>query len=306
VTLEQPSRFWEELGASHRRQLDEHGFASVKRRQALRYFNWRWQLGALRRSEQFRFLLTHTSPRQWLAAASAPTDLGDAAWAGVPWARSDRWLYAFAVRLLWEYARTRDSLGVLDLPEPTLGGPLPVQWRERLISQDLANSALEAEAIGRALAGRKPTNILEVGAGYGRTAYTLLNLYPEARYTIVDIEPALSISRWYLSQLFPADRLRFLTPEQAQAEGGFDLVVSVSSLHEMTREQIGGYIGLFDRVAAGGVVYLKQWQEWHNPADDVTVRFTEYPIPAHWRKLFEEAAPVQTRFQQAAWALPSR
>jgi len=102
-------------------------------------------------------------------------------------------------------------MGVTRLPEPALGQPLPVTWRGRLISQDLANTALEVAAIGRALAGRKPRSILELGAGYGRTAYALLSLFPEATYTIVDIEPALTISRWYLSELFGADRLRFLS-----------------------------------------------------------------------------------------------
>ncbi len=58
-------------------------------------------------------------------------------------------------------------------------------------------------------------SILEVGAGYGRTAYALLNLYPHATYTIVDIEPAILISRWYLTQLFPDRDLRFMSPAGA-------------------------------------------------------------------------------------------
>src|SRR6185369_13839451 len=130
------------------------------------------------------FLLTHTSAPTWLACATKPSDLSDAAWEGVPWSRSDRWLYTFAVRLLWQYAAGHDPLGVLRLAEPAIGGPLPVRWRGRLISQDLANGALEAEAIGRALAGETPRSIVEVGAGYGRTAYVLLSLFPGATYTI--------------------------------------------------------------------------------------------------------------------------
>jgi putative sugar O-methyltransferase len=304
TALERPSLFWERLGAAHRRDLAEHGFGQVKRRQALRYFTWRWQLGALRRSEQFRFLLRHTRPRTWLAALAAPTELADAAWVGVPWSRADRRLYAVAVRLLWEYARGRDRLGVLALPEPALGAPLPVHWRGRLISQDLANGALEAEAIDRALGGRRPERILEIGAGYGRTAYVLMSLYPRATYTVVDIEPALSIAGWYLPQLFPPERLRFRTP--AALDGAFDLAVSISSLHEMTPEQIGGYLDRLDRLVAGGVVYLKQWRAWRNPADAVTIRFDDHPVPAGWRRLFDEPSPVQTRFRQAAWTLPKR
>ena len=306
--LGEPSRFWRALAATHAADLEEHGFDRVKRRQALRYFTWRWTFDVVRRSEQMRFLLGHTSPLTWLRCAAAPAVLDDAAWAGVSWSRRDRWLYTFAVRLLWEYARRRDPMRVLELPEPEVGGPLPIRWRGRLISQDLANSALETAAIGRALGGRTPGSILEVGAGYGRNAYALLSRFPGARYTIVDIEPALTISRWYLSHFFAEERLRFISPEAATElpDGCCDLVVSISSLHEMTPAQVGGYLSLFDRLAAGGTVYLKQWAQWHNPTDDVTLRFAEYPVPARWQELFREPAPVQSTFTQAAWGVPAR
>jgi SAM-dependent methyltransferase len=195
---------------------------------------------------------------------------------------------------------------VLSLPEPEAGNPLPVRWNGRLISQDLANSALEANAIARTLRGNVPRSILEVGAGYGRTAYTLLNLFPNATYTIVDIEPALSISRWYLTSLIPAERLRFVTPLAVThiQPGSVDLVVSISSLPEMRDDQVAAYMRLFDLVAAGGLVYLKQWARWRNPVDGTTLDFEDYPVPPRWRRIFDEQAPVQTNFRQAAWVIP--
>jgi hypothetical protein len=299
--------FWARLGSEHQRELDAYGPEGIKRRQALRYFTWRWGLSALPRSEQFRFLVSHTSPRQWLEAACGRQNLSDQAWHGVAWSRRDRWLYSFATRLLWDFARTRDVLGVLDRPEPELGGPLPVRRHDRLISQDLANSSLEASAIARALDGRTPRSIIEVGAGYGRTAYALLHVFPDATYTIIDIEPALSISRWYLSQLFPTERLRFLRPDDVAPDwpARFDLGVSISSLAEMTVEQVRHYLDLFGGLVAGGTVYLKQWESWRNPDDGVTLTFDRYPIPATWELLFKERAPVQTRFMQAAWRVPT-
>jgi len=259
------------------------------------------------RSEQFRFLVRHSSLRTLAAAARAPVDLSEGQWEGVEeWPRRDRWLYVFAVRLLWEYARRQDSLGVLELDEPSLGNPLPVHWRGRLISQDLANSALEANAIHRAFADRPPATILEIGAGYGRLTHALLGVFPDARATVIDIEPALTISSWYLSNLVSPEHLRFLGPPEAAElpTGSVSLAVSVSSLHEMTAAQVEGYLALLDRVAAGGIVYLKQWRSWHNPDDAVTLRFDSYPIPARWQPLLNERAPVQTRFQQAAWSVP--
>lgn len=306
MALGNPSQHWQRINAQTRRDLDLFGPEQIKRHQALRYFTWRWSWASIRHSEQMRFLLAHTSPRTWLRCAAAPMILSDETWQGVPWPRRDRWLYSFAVRLLWEFARGQDSLDILNLPEPLLGSPLPVYWRQRLISQDLANSALEVEAMSRALSGQSPRSILEIGAGYGRTAYVLLHLLPTATCTVVDIEPALDIARWYLSQLFPAERLRFLTPGEALElpPASVDLAYSISSLQEMTPEQVEGYLKMFDRLASGGSVYLKQWAEWWNPDDRVTLRFDDYPVPARWELAFKESAPVQTSFRQAAWLVP--
>jgi hypothetical protein len=51
-------------------------------------------------------------------------------------------------------------------------------------------------------------------------------------------------------------------------------------------------------------VYLKQWHHWHNTEDDVTLPFADYPIPGRWQRIFRHRAPVQTNFEEAAWAVP--
>lgn len=301
-----PSRFWTKVGAEHEAELAEHGFDAFKRKQALRYFTWRWRPRAMLRSEQLRFLVRHTAPRTWAAILREPIEVGDELWDGSGFSRGERRMTVIATRLIWAYAEARGAPAVMRLPEPEPGSPLPIRWRGRLISQDLANCALEARAIERALGGREPRSIVEIGGGYGRTAYSLLSTYPGATYTIVDIEPARSISSWYLSQLFPAERLRFLSPEQAAAlsDAAFDLAVSISSLQEMTPGQVAGYLELLDRTASGGTVYLKQWETWRNPDDDVELRFRDYPVPGRWQQVLDERAPVQTRFLQAAWRVP--
>lgn len=306
--LAAPSKFWTALGRKHAQDVIEYGYDDIKRRQALRYFTWTWHVRSIGGSEQMRHLLRRTPLTAWLGSALAPIAIRSGSWAPLAWSIADRWMYTAAIRLLWEFALRHGDRDVLRLAEPPDGNPLPVTYRGRLISQDLANSSLEVEAIRRTLGGRSPHSILEVGAGYGRTAYVLLSVYPGSVYTIVDIEPALSISRWYLSRLFPADRLRFLTPDQVEdvADGTVDLAVSISSLQEMTPGQVQGYIGLMDRVAAGGHVYLKQWATWRNPDDGVTMRFSEYPVPSAWIPTIREPAPVQERFVQAGWAVPPR
>jgi len=301
-----PSRFWTKLGAEHAHQLAEHGLDTFKRKQALRYFTWRWRPRAILRSEQLRFLVRNTSPRIWADVLREPIAVDDELWEASGFSPGERRLTVIATRLIWAYAERHGTRAVLALAEPELGGPLPIRWHGRLISQDLANCALETHAIERALDSRSPASIVEIGGGYGRTAYALLSRYPDATYTIIDIEPARTISQWYLSQLFPVERLRFLSPGEAEAlpAGTFDLAVSISSLQEMTPEQVAGYLRLVDRTACGGTVFLKQWETWRNPDDDVELRFRDYPVPDVWQRLLEEPAPVQTRFVQAAWRVP--
>ncbi|MEX0663491.1 MAG: putative sugar O-methyltransferase [Acidimicrobiia bacterium] len=305
MDLSKPSQFWERLGSEHAAELDRHGFANVKRVQGLRYFNWRWRPGRLAGSEQFSFLLRHARPRDLRAVLRRPLGASDSAWDGVEWSMGERRAYIVAVRLLWRYATRHGDPAVISLAEPELGAPLPVHLDGRLISQDLANAALEVAAMKRALGDRQPGHIVEVGGGYGRSAYGLLHAFPDARYTIVDIEPAASISRWYMNELAPG-RVVVISPEQALEldDGAFDLAVSISSLHEMRLDQIDGYLSLFDRVGAGGVVYLKQWTRWDNPVDGVRAEFADYPIPSRWRRLLYERCPVQTHFTQAAWEVP--
>ena len=299
-----PSKFWKTLGDRHDDLLNRYGIEHFKRYQALRYFTWQWRWRAMPKSDQARFLLLHSRPASLLRSAIDRSDLSDVAWTGVPWPRSDRWLYVFASRLIWEYARRHGTRAVLDLEEPLLGDPLPVRFGGRLVSQDLANCALETAAILRGQAGRTPTSVVEVGAGYGRTAYTLLSLFPNMEYTVIDIDPAIRISEHYLTQLFPGRNLRFLTPDRVDEidNNSISLAVSISSLQEMRREQVLEYLTVFDRILdANGTIYLKQWAEWFNPEDHVTMRFVDYPVPAHWTLVFREDCPVQTRFQQAVW-----
>jgi putative sugar O-methyltransferase len=297
-----PSEFWRELSATHRAQLRDHGLGEIKRQQALRYFTWQWQLRRLGKSEQMRFLLSKSPWPRLVRSLPLHQPLTRGLWAGLPWNALDRAVYSYAARLLWQYAADHGASDVLALGEPALGNPPPVLHKGRLISQDLANSALETTAIRRALGPDVPTSILEIGAGYGRTAFALMGVYPAARYTIVDIEPALSISHWYLMSLYPDRDITFLAADDATAEaiGAVDLAVSISSLQEMTHEQVAHYLDLIDQVV-DGTVFLKQWRRWTNPVDGVVLDFGEYPVPEHWQPVFREPSPVQTAFDQAGW-----
>jgi hypothetical protein len=83
---------WDALAGEHQRQLEDHGYSQIKRRQAFKYFTWSWRWRALPRSEQFRFLLRHSSPGLLLRAGLELMSLSDFARYPIP----ARWRLLYA------------------------------------------------------------------------------------------------------------------------------------------------------------------------------------------------------------------
>jgi putative sugar O-methyltransferase len=325
-----PSRFWEELNERNRRQIVEIGLSSFKRTVNQNYFNF---LIVGPRHPQFRRLL-----RSWLSRPR-PSVLGARL---VDWElvevrdsriqpfrrRRARLWYALFVALLWEFARRRGARRRLDaLEEPTLGNPILVRHGRRSITQDLANSALELDAIEDALTHSLTAGetVMELGAGYGRLAWMALASTPGLRYILVDIPPALAIAEEYLTSLFPERRafrfrhfdryedvlaeLRdaevvFLTPNQLEAipPQDADVFINISSFHEMRPDQVANFLVQVGR-HTDGIFYTKQWRAWTNEVDGVTIRQEDYPIPGSWNRVYERVHPVQTQFFEAAYRI---
>jgi len=105
--------------------------------------------------------------------------------------------------MLWDYVSRLDNESVLKkIKEPTEGNPPKIYLKKILISQDLANSVLEYFSIMENVNKNEINSILELGAGYGRTAYVFLKMIPNVKYIIVDIPPALYLAEKYLSNQF--------------------------------------------------------------------------------------------------------
>ena len=82
-------------------------------------------------------------------------------------------------KLLWRYALMEDQLGCLKTcDEPILGSPLPIRYRGKVISQDLAISSLELNLMGRLIDFSRIGRVAEIGAGYGRLAYLMAHRFP--------------------------------------------------------------------------------------------------------------------------------
>ena len=325
-----PSRFWEFLNEVNLGQLRDTGLNECKRTVNSNYFQF---LPTGPKDPQFRAVL-----RRWLAhpttsvlsaRVNESSPFLDSRIENPLRSRFGKAGYALFVALLWEYAYQRAPQVLNGLEEPELGHPLWVRHRQRLITQDLCNSVIEYAAITESLPAGRPggNGVIELGAGYGRLAWLFLREFPDVRYFIVDIPPALAIAEEYLTTTYadrPAFRFRrfsrfaqvqaefeearlgFLTPNQLMTipPYGAGLFINVSSLHEMRPEQISQYLDQVGLHCRGGYFYTKQWRRSTNPHDRVVIRRDEYPIPSDWETVFDRIHAVQTRFFAALYRVP--
>lgn len=309
-----PSRFWESLNRQHvDLVLDESGFNDFKRTVNTSYF----QFGAaafvrslpillaswFRNPDPAVFGATVTDRRGWRAGA-----------------------FAIVLALYANAVRHRPGGDLLDrLEEPGIGNPITVRYRGRTITEDLCHSVEEFASITSGLPpDLRVRRAVEIGAGYGRLAYVFASARPEVQYHVVDIPPALYISQRYLTSVLPQvpvfrfqpfddyeqvsaemarARLVFLEPQQLEKlpDDYADLMLTVSTLHEMRADQILHYLRVVDRLC-GGAFYSKQWRRFYNDLDDVTPAKETYQIPRRWRVLFERSALAPRSFFEALYA----
>jgi len=314
-----PSKYWDELNRKNLQQLADSGYENFKRTVARNYFTW--IVNPL--NQQVRFLMSEAGLFQSLtiigsALTSQRHDLLK---------RKHTIFYNMLTNLLWAYVEKNDSAGLLrQIDEPLEGNPLRVTRGNRLISQDLANSLLEYEAILHPdLDRREVRTILELGPGYGRTAYVFLTLQANCRYVLVDIPPALYVAQRYLTAIFPDRKvfsfrsfddyatvesemeeadIVFLTPNQLEMlpNKSVDLFVNISSLHEMRADQISYYFGEIERLTRK-YFYFKQWKETTVPFENETIKEADYPIPSDWQLVYRQQCAVQHKFFEALYAL---
>ena len=145
----------------------------------------------------------------------------------------------------------------------------------------------------------------------------------KCKYVLFDIPPALYVCQRYLSAVFPELKIFkfrdfkeyseikfeyenadicFFTPNQMELlpKCQFNLFINISSLHEMTLEQINHYFHLINGYC-NGYFYTKQWLNWTNSRDKLTISYKDYPVPYNWKLIFFRKHPIQTRFFEALY-----
>lgn len=314
-----PSKYWGELNRKNLEQLKKYGYDNFKRTIALNYFTWL----VLPVNEQIIYLIKNL-PIQLLFKSAIRTILTER---HEYFSLKQSLAYNFLTYMIFEYALRNDNMHLLDkVNEPIEGNPPRVYLHNRLISQDLANSVLEFKSIfdsGIDIDSIK--TIMELGAGYGRTAFVFLNLMPNVRYFIVDIPPALYIAQKYLSNQFRRKKIfgfrsfrdyseiseeldnseiAFFLPNQLELlpEKVVDIFINISSLHEMRIDQNEYFFTEINRLTRG-YFYFKEWKVSKIPYENIVIKESDYPIRKDWSLIYWRECPVQTRFFEALFRL---
>lgn len=181
----QPSKYWEWLNDDSMNQFMLYGYENFKQTINLHYF----ELTEMPNSRNLDGLNANlpliTKMRVWLSIFKKHN----------VFKLTTSLRYNLTAKLLWEYTKRNYPKICLNLEEPREGNPARLYDKGKLISEDLANSILEYVSIsyhngeegenkylsynsqnGKGLAPVK--TIIELGAGYGRTAYVFLKLHP--------------------------------------------------------------------------------------------------------------------------------
>jgi len=312
------SAYWSVLCRKNVAQLLDMKYENFKQTVALNYFTW---------------LVGEEDPQAVFLFKNLPDEVIDAAKRRVDELPSHNFMtkeqsafFNMMTYLLWDYTeRTVGTELLRQLEEPLEGNPPSFQLSGKTISQDLANSVLEYHSV----AGGFPNidslkTIMELGGGYGRTAYVFLRMMPQVRYVMVDIPPALYIAERYLTGQFPdrkafryrsfgrfteieeefrQSNLAFFMPDQLELlpENMTDLFMAIDCLHEMRPEQIKRYFMTIDRLSS--YLYQKCWKTTMIPYDNITLTQNDYPFLPNWQNLFFRDCKVQSTYFEALFRI---
>ncbi len=184
-----------------------------------------------------------------------------------------------------------------------------------VVNQHLIMTILEFEKIKilEESLNCKDLKILEIGAGYGRTANLMLSLKKNIKYIIADLPPSIYISRLNLIKHFPNlkiysafkannshDMMKiindndivFILPHQLELinRKTFDIAFALGSLLEMEKKDVKRYMKLINKLSNS--LYMKVFENSGLPFSFYQfyrsyVR-SDYFIKDRWKEKFNE------------------
>src|SRR3989344_8732042 len=101
-----------------------------------------------------------------------------------------------------------------------------------------------------------PLSVVEIGAGSGLFAMMIDEDYKVQKYTIIDLPEMLELSKKTIQQRAPSlyQKCIFLSPEEADNMGAFDVAFNFNSFSEMNLDVVERYLALWGKYAKPGAI----------------------------------------------------
>ncbi len=140
--------------------------------------------------------------------------------------------------------QNRDRLS--KIKNRNVGEPISVNYDGQAVCMDYLQGVYEIEFIADHL-HLDDMNIIEIGAGYGRTCHSILSNHLVKSYTIVDLPNCLELSHRYLMEVLSDENLSKVNfikatdlPEMEMRH--FDLCINIDSFAEMEPQIVQNYL----------------------------------------------------------------
>ncbi len=200
----------------------------------------------------------------------------------------------------------------IDVGFPNIGGPYGYDINGRLITPESLEHIYAAFRAGNAANTRfgdgSKLKVVEIGAGYGGTAYwfTKLNRFDIENYTIIDLPTTNILQGYFLAKAFGAEKIRLqgetdygqkfhICASTVYAEAittNFDLFINENSMPEMPENVVSGYLSWARERTKGGVFFSYN-QEAYSPFH----AFVQPLVPEVVRNFKE----YELKFRNASW-----
>ena len=131
-----------------------------------------------------------------------------------------------------------------NIKRKNLGDPTTIFIADNEVSLDYLLAAEEIIFLNKTLL--QSSTVCEIGAGYGRSAHSIISNYNIEKYIVVDLPEMLEISKTYLKTVLPKrkfQKLTFVADNDLSSVPEVDLVLNIASMQEMPRRVVLNYLG---------------------------------------------------------------
>ena len=214
--------------------------------------------------------------------------------------------YALKKSNYFKYLKNLDDKSFLGFDDPY------IEIENYNISTDKLISLFDIEKIENAFGTKDKRTILEIGAGSGRTADAYLSIYPDNKYIICDVPPAIFISYKRLKVRFPNKKISFcfdgnfeqefeknditfIFPDQMSfINKKIDLVLAIDCFHEMDKKTIKFFFEKINNITNN--LYFSIWKKTKvsyskgliGKVNILDYENGDYSIPNNWKNSFKE------------------